>query len=125
VAALIDVVIVGIVNFVLRVVLGAALGSILNLIIGAAYAIYFISSPSGQTIGMHLMNIRAIDAQTGGRVDVGKAVVRWLVAIVSGLACLIGYLWMLWDPEKQTWHDKAANTYVVPTSYAPVDMWPG
>jgi uncharacterized RDD family membrane protein YckC len=33
---------------------------------------------------------------------------------------IIGYLWMLYDPEKQTWHDKVAGTFVVPTSAYPV-----
>jgi len=45
----------------------------------------------------------------------GRAFVRWLVSLVSGFVILIGYLWMLWDSEKQTWHDKAANSVVVPT----------
>ena len=33
---------------------------------------------------------------------------------------LLGYFWMLWDREKQTWHDKFANDVVVPTSAYPV-----
>jgi uncharacterized RDD family membrane protein YckC len=71
------------------------------------------------------MNIRVIDANTGGSIGYGRAAIRWLMKIVSGLACLIGYLWMLWDKEKQTWHDKVAGSYVVPTSAYPVDKWPG
>ena len=47
------------------------------------------------------------------------------MSIVSGLACGLGYLWMLWDPQRQTWHDKAAGTYVVRVSAYPVDKWPG
>ncbi|MGI8795721.1 MAG: RDD family protein [Acidimicrobiia bacterium] len=97
----------------------------LGLIVAIAYSVFFIGSGSGQTIGMKICNIRAIDAETGGRVDYGKAVVRYLVGLASGLACLIGYFWMLWDPEKQTWHDKVAGTYVVPTSAYPVAEWPG
>ena len=27
---------------------------------------------------------------------------------------LLGYLWMLWDKEKQTWQDKFAGSVVVP-----------
>jgi uncharacterized RDD family membrane protein YckC len=96
----------------------------LGTLAGLAYTVYFIGSGSGQTVGMKLMNIRAIDVETGGRIDYGRAVVRDLVAIVSGF-CLVGYLWMLWDPEKQTWHDKVAGTYVVPTSAYPVAEWPG
>ncbi|MFM8387932.1 MAG: RDD family protein, partial [Actinomycetota bacterium] len=25
---------------------------------------------------------------------------------------LLGYLWMLWDSEKQTWHDKMVSSVV-------------
>ena len=32
----------------------------------------------------------------------------------------LGYLWMLWDPEKQTWHDKMAGSVVVPVANYPV-----
>ena len=39
--------------------------------------------------------------------------------------CYLGYFWMLWDGEKQTWHDKLATTVVVPVAYYPVDKWPG
>ena len=71
------------------------------------------------------MSIRAIDARTSGRVEPGQALVRWLMSIVSSFAFLLGYFWMLWDPEKQTWQDKVAGTYVVPTSSFPVERWPG
>ncbi|HEX4778685.1 MAG TPA: RDD family protein [Acidimicrobiia bacterium] len=123
--ALIDGAILFVVNFVLRVVTGATIGGILDFVVDAAYVIYLVQSPSGQTVGMRVMSIRTIDAVTGGRVDAGKSVVRYVVGIVSGLACLVGYFWMLWDPEKQTWHDKASGTYVVPTAYYPVERWPG
>ncbi len=33
---------------------------------------------------------------------------------MAASADVIGYLWMLWDREKQTWHDKVASAYVVP-----------
>jgi uncharacterized RDD family membrane protein YckC len=35
------------------------------------------------------------------------------MSIVSGAVIFIGYLWAFWDKNKQTWHDKVANTYVV------------
>jgi uncharacterized RDD family membrane protein YckC len=43
----------------------------------------------------------------------GRAFGRALVSIVSGLVIAIGYLWMLWDPRKQTWHDKAVSSLPV------------
>ncbi|HEX3668492.1 MAG TPA: RDD family protein, partial [Acidimicrobiia bacterium] len=66
-----------------------------------------------------------ISSVPDGRIDYGQAFVRYLVSLGSQLVCFVGYLWMLWDPEKQTWQDKVARTYVVPTSDYPVERWPG
>jgi uncharacterized RDD family membrane protein YckC len=98
---------------------------LIGLAAGIGYSVYFIGSGSGQTVGMRVLGIRAIDAATNGRVDYGKAFVRYLVGVVSQFPCYLGYFWMLWDREKQTWHDKAAGTFVVPVSAYPVEAWPG
>ena len=98
---------------------------LIGMAIGIAYTTIFLGSPSGQTVGMRVMQIRVIDADTGGRVDYGRCVIRYFVAIVSGVAFLLGYLWMLWDPRRQTWHDRAAGTIVVPVEAYPVEKWPG
>ncbi len=122
-AILIDAVIVWIVTaiaFRINLVLGLLLA-----LASIAYYVYFEGSPSGQTVGKRAMKIRVVDAQTGSSIDRGRALVRNLMRIVSGIPCYLGYLWMLWDPEKQTWHDKVAATYVVPTSAYPVESWPG
>jgi len=29
----------------------------------------------------------------------------------------VGFLWIIWDPKKQGWHDKVAGTVVVRDSY--------
>ncbi len=41
------------------------------------------------------------------------ALVRGLASVFSFAALGIGCLWMLYDTERQTWHDKIAGTYVV------------
>jgi uncharacterized RDD family membrane protein YckC len=124
VAAIIDGLILDVIAFVLYIVLKSA-GSGLSLILGLAYFTYFEGSPSGQTPGKRVMGIRVIDFRTGGALGYGKALLRWVGRIVSTIACLLGYLWMLWDKERQTWHDKIAETVVVPTSAYPVENWPG
>ena len=124
VAALIDGVGLAVIQFVLAAIIGGA-GRGLGLLLSLGYFTYFEGSPSGQTFGKKTMNIRVIDTNSGASIGYGRAAIRWLMKIVSGLACLIGYLWMLWDKEKQTWHDKVAGSYVVPTSAYPVDKWPG
>jgi len=124
-AFLIDGVLIGVINRIVGAIAAPVVGLIIGLAVSIGYAVYFISSPSGQTLGMKVLNIRAVDAVTNGQVAPGKAFLRWLVSIASGVVCFLGYLWMLWDPEKQTWQDKVAGTYVVPTSYFPVEKWPG
>jgi uncharacterized RDD family membrane protein YckC len=111
-AAFIDGILLGIVSFILQSILGNT-GSVLTLLIGIVYYTYFHGS-TGQTPGDAALSIRVVDKDGGGSIGYGRAFVRWLVSIISGLVFLLGYLWMLWDSEKQTWHDKAANDVVVP-----------
>ena len=33
--------------------------------------------------------------------------------LVSALILLLGFLWILWDKDRQGWHDKIAGTLVV------------
>jgi uncharacterized RDD family membrane protein YckC len=123
-AALIDGIGLGIISFALKAALGTV-GSIVTIVIGIAYFSYFEGSPSGQTIGKKLVGIRVIDFNTGRSIGHGRAAVRYVARILSAIVIFIGYLWMLWDPEKQTWHDKLSGSVVVPVSAYPVEKWPG
>ncbi len=71
------------------------------------------------------MSIRVVGLQTGYTIGYAGAFIRVIGKIVSAIPCLLGFLWMLWDPEKQTWHDKLAGAAVVPVSVYPVAAWPG
>ena len=119
VAYIIDAILIGIVYGILFVI-NRTLGYVVGLLLGLAYLTYFEGSPSGQTVGKKAMGIRVIDFRTGGSIGYGRAFIRWIGRYVSAIPCLLGYLWMLWDKEKQTWHDKMANDVVVPTSAYPV-----
>lgn len=99
-----------------RVVTG---GAAVGFLVGGAYFTYFHSTPAGQTAGNRLCDIRVVDGGTGDHLDHVRALLRWLMSYASGIALFIGYLWMLWDPTKQTWHDKVANSYVVKASHYP------
>lgn len=87
-------------------------GSGLQTIFFIMYEALLIAYWNGQTIGKKAMGIRVVSTG-GGPVSVGSAFVRSLMKLVSGAVLLLGYLWMLWDPNRQTWHDKVAGTYVV------------
>jgi len=64
------------------------------------------------TIGGMICQLRLVRTD-GGRVHVAEAVVRALVGILSLIVAGIGFLWVMWDPERQSWHDRVAGTYVV------------
>jgi uncharacterized RDD family membrane protein YckC len=125
VAALIDGIGLGVIGTVLGLAIGATAGRGLGILIALAYYAWLEGTTSGQTIGKRIVGIRVIDFQTGGPIGHGRAAVRYVASILSAIAILIGYLWMLWDPEKQTWHDKLSGSVVVPVSSYPVERWPG
>ena len=114
-AAFVDGLIYGLPIAIVAAVLGLpnVAQQLLSVLVGGAYFVLQESGPTGQTIGKKLCGIRVVDQHTGGTIDQSKAITRYVVSIASGLACLLGYLWMLWDGDKQTWHDKASQTYVV------------
>jgi uncharacterized RDD family membrane protein YckC len=124
VAAIIDGILLGIVGGIFYAI-SRTLGYVIQLLLTIAYLTYLEGSPSGQTVGKKAMGIRVIDFRTGGSIGYGRAFIRWIGRYVSAIACLLGYFWMLWDKEKQTWHDKFANDVVVPESAYPVESWPG
>jgi uncharacterized RDD family membrane protein YckC len=120
VGTFIDGILLGIVEAILRAILGTGAGSGLYILISIAYFTVMIGNARGQTVGQMAMGIRVIDFNTGGPIGYGRAFIRWLMAIVSAIPIFLGYFWMLWDKEKQCWHDKVANDVVVPVQYYPV-----
>lgn len=118
-AALIDGIIVAVVEGILRAALHGA-GEALGLVVSIVYYTAFEGSTAGQTPGKMAMGIRLISLQDGGPIGYGRAFIRWIGRIVSTIVILLGYFWMLWDRESQCWHDKFAGDVVVPVSAYPV-----
>jgi uncharacterized RDD family membrane protein YckC len=76
------------------------------------YYVYFIGS-RGQTLGKMALGIKVVKTD-GSPVGYLNAFLREVVGkFISGLVFGLGWLWMLWDVRKQTWHDKIANTIVL------------
>jgi uncharacterized RDD family membrane protein YckC len=123
-AFFIDWIVVGIVGVIVEVVIHNAIGSLLSLAIGVAYFGYLEGSASGQTIGKRALGIRVYDFRRGGPIGTGRAIGRYFARWLSAIPCFLGYFWMLWDGEKQCWHDKLVGDVVVPVSAYPVDSWP-
>jgi uncharacterized RDD family membrane protein YckC len=120
VAYFIDSVLLLIAFLIVLAITNQAVASVLNLVIGLAYFAYFEGSASGQTLGKRALGIRVIDFRTGGAIGYGRGLIRYIGKIISSIPCLLGFLWALWDKEKQTWHDKIATTVVVPEADYPV-----
>jgi hypothetical protein len=118
VGGLIDVVILIVINGVVGVILQKVTGlaGIINLAVDIVYFAYMWSS-QGASIGMMPFGFKVRDMATGQYPTMGKAALRgfiWLVE-VAFTVCLIGaigWLWQLWDPQKQAIHDKVAGTIV-------------
>jgi RDD family len=67
------------------------------------------------TLGEIVLNLRVEKLDGGSLVnDYGTAVVRALASLLSLLPLGLGFLWILFDPQRQTWHDKISGSVVVP-----------
>jgi uncharacterized RDD family membrane protein YckC len=84
----------------------------------ASYFIWFYST-SGQTIGKRVMKLRVAGID-GAPLNWRKGVLRYLGSLISSFTFSIGYLWALFDYDKQTWHDKNAGTIVIDDSAGPL-----
>jgi len=85
-----------------------------QILLLAFTAAYFVLSwvRGGQTIGMRAWRLRVVRAD-GVRLTWARALLRFGVALISLAAFGIGFAWALFDPQKRTWHDIAANTMLV------------
>jgi uncharacterized RDD family membrane protein YckC len=119
-AVFIDGILLSIVTGILIAILKGAGGYAIGVIVAVSYYTYFEGGPTGQTLGKRALGIRVIDFDSGGSIGYSRAAIRYVTSILSALIIYIGYLWMLWDREKQCWHDKTANSVVVPESAYPV-----
>ena len=118
-AYLIDIVLVVVAGSIVIELL-RAIGDLLFLLGIIGYYTYMEGGPTGQTLGKRAVRIRVVDLHTGGPIGYQRAFVRLLGHIISGFFIDLGYFWMLWDGEKQTWHDKFAGAVVVPEADYPI-----
>ncbi len=121
-AAIIDALVLFVPTIIVVLLLdNSGLANVITTLISLAYFIVLEGGPTGQTVGKRALGIRVFDFRGGaGPIGYPRALLRQVVKYISGLVLLLGYLWMLWDREKQTWHDKAAGSVVVPTDAYPV-----
>lgn len=118
-AAFLDGVIIGLASTILDVLLKGA-GPVIALLGAITYYTVLEGGPRGQTLGKQALHIRVISFDTGGPIGYGRGFIRYIGRILSTIVIFLGYLWMLWDKERQCWHDKLAGDVVVPVSAYPL-----
>jgi len=94
-----------------------------GLVLRAFYAGFLIAYWNGQTVGMRLVRVRCVEAESRGPVVLPQAMARAFSAELIAAASLIGVLgalgqaadllWPAWDPQNQTLHDKIGRTIVL------------
>ena len=85
---------------------------VLNYIFPAVAVIIFWIYRSA-TPGKMLMDIKIVDAETGGKPSAAQCIGRYFAYYVSTIPLMLGLFWVAFDRRKQGWHDKLAGTLVV------------
>jgi uncharacterized RDD family membrane protein YckC len=103
---------------VLGLIGGLAFATNNGVIFGLCAAAYVVWSlvlfSRGTTPAKHLLGMDVID-ENGHLAGFGKMFVReWIgKLIISHMVFGLGLVWILIDKDRQCWHDKLVNTYVV------------
>jgi uncharacterized RDD family membrane protein YckC len=76
--------------------------------------LYFIllTTIFGQTLGKMIGGIRVVRTD-GSRVGLFISTVRFFCYSISGALLGVGFLWVIWDEQRQGWHDMLVDTMVV------------
>lgn len=72
----------------------------------------FFTGWDGQTPGKRIMSLR-VDSIDNRPMNYHIAFTRFTGYSLSASFFMIGFIWMLFDSNNQTWHDKIAQTVVV------------
>ncbi len=85
-----------------------------GLLVGLAYYLVMWVNFNGATIGKKMVGIKIIKTD-GKSLGYSNALIRYVSQFISAFCVYLGYLWIIWDKQKQSWHDKLAGTYVIKT----------
>ena len=114
-AFLIDMLVVGLAQGVLAALLvpvSPVGGLVAVYLVSPLYFVLFTGF-KGQTLGKMALGVRIVNV-SGEAPGFWRAVLREIIGkLVSGVAMLLGYLWIGWDSHKRGWHDHIGGTYAV------------
>ncbi len=86
-----------------------------NLLVSAVYNAVLMTRLNGRTLGKMALKLRVVKKK-GGRITLLDALLRNVFGYMISQIFMLGYLWALFDREKQAWHDKMAGTVVIDQS---------
>jgi uncharacterized RDD family membrane protein YckC len=95
-----------------EIVAAASRAAAVNIVIGVAYFVGLWTYWGGQTLGMKALGIKVVKTD-GSALTIGTSIIRYVGLVISFAVLFIGVIWVAFDANKQGWHDKMANTYVV------------
>ena len=75
------------------------------------FFVYFWVS-RGQTLGMLAWRLE-LHSDSGKRLTLTQATLRFLAALLSFVCLGLGYLWILIDPARRSWSDLASSSRVL------------
>ena len=75
----------------------------------------------GQTLGMQVWKIRT-ENDRGEVLSWSECIVRYFFATFSLALMGLGFLWIIFDPDKLAWHDRASGTRVLYLGKDPYQM---
>ncbi len=121
---LIDYVAPAIVISVLANLVGSAsstLGGLVSFVLVVGWWVYlgYKSGTTGVTFGRSIAKTKLISAETGQVVGTQTGIIRQFAHIIDSIICYVGWLFPLWDQQKQTLADKIMKTVVVDNSADP------
>jgi uncharacterized RDD family membrane protein YckC len=74
---------------------------------------------TGVTFGRSIAKVKVISEETGQVIGVQNGIIRQLAHILDSAICLVGWLFPLWDPKRQTLADKLCKTVAIDNSADP------
>lgn len=84
----------------------------LLVLMAAVYHIFCWIKFAG-TPGKLLLKLKVLNVETGQKITLKQAIIRYISYIPSAVILLCGFLWIAFDEKKQGWHDKLAQTMVI------------
>lgn len=86
-------------------------GIMVQVVMGLVLAVW--EGRNGRSPGKALMRLRLVDEAGGRMLGFWRALGRRVAHLLDGLSCYLGFLWPLWDAQRQTFADKIAKAVVL------------